>query len=157
MRCLNAQSLSEPIVADSVWPWIVEERKAKAEGDLAMTRKELKADQAAHCLCIYWHCRLQTVMYHWDVPVCTSQIHCLSGATKKHAKKFSIKNFGTPKTPPLDSLCGPFSCILKGKEAPNIKNLRGQGYLGGGVWEGGFLPEFFISMPSFSSGVSDGG
>ena len=25
-----------------------------------------------------------------------------------------------------------FSCVLKGKEAPNIKNLQGQGPLGGG-------------------------
>ena len=38
---------------------------------------------------------------------------------KKHAKKSSIKNFGAPKTPALqNSLCRPFSCILKGKEAP---------------------------------------
>ena len=56
---------------------------------------------------------------------------------KKHAKKFSIKNFGVPKTPPLrNSLCRPFSCILKGKEAPNIKISGVRGPLGW-VWEGG--------------------
>ena len=52
----------------------------------------------------------------------------------KHAKKFSIKNLGAPKNPPRprNSLCRPFSCILKGRDAPNIKNLRRQASLGGG-------------------------
>ena len=59
---------------------------------------------------------------------------------KKHVKNFGIKNFGAPKTPPTrNSLCKPFSCVLKGKKTPNIKNLRGQGSLeGGGSGRGGF-------------------
>ena len=40
--------------------------------------------------------------------------------------------------PPPEILCvGPSSCILQGKEAPNIKNLRGQGSLEGGSGRGG--------------------
>ena len=59
-----------------------------------------------------------------------------SGA-KKHPKKLCIKNFlRPPRPPPRNSLCRPFSCILKGKETPNIKNLRGQGSPEK-VWEGG--------------------
>ena len=58
----------------------------------------------------------------------------LVGCKKKHVKKFSIKNFWAPKTPPPRNSLRPFSCILKGKEVPNIKNLRGRGSLwGGGV------------------------
>ena len=49
----------------------------------------------------------------------------------KHIKNFSIKNFGPPKTPQI-LYVWVFSCILKGKEPPNIKNLRGQGSLLGG-------------------------
>ena len=45
----------------------------------------------------------------------------------KHTKNSSIKNFGAPKKnppPPAEILfVWDFSCILKGKEAPNIKNL----------------------------------
>ena len=72
-----------------------------------------------------------------------------SGAKEKHAKKFSIKNFGAPKTtPPRNPLCRPFSCMLKGKEAPNTKNLRGQmSFWGGGSGRGGFLPKFYLFMP----------
>ena len=67
---------------------------------------------------------------------------------KKHAKKFCIENFGAPKTPPLEILyVALFSCIVKGKEAPNIKNLQGSGVPEGGVWERGFLPKFFMLMP----------
>ena len=69
---------------------------------------------------------------------------------KKHAKKFSIKNFGAPKAPPLrNSLCRPFSCILKGKEAPNIKNSWGQGvpWGGGGLEGGGFCPNSLCLCP----------
>ena len=56
----------------------------------------------------------------------------INKAQIKHIKNFSIKNFGPPKTPPQNSLCLGFSCILKGKEPPNIKNLRGQGVPFGG-------------------------
>ena len=45
----------------------------------------------------------------------------------KYTKNFSIKDL------PRIHYVG-FSCVLKGKEPPNIKNLRGQGSLGG---EGG--------------------
>ena len=54
---------------------------------------------------------------------------------KQHAKKFSVKNCRGPQDlPPFKLLYvwGLFSCILKGKEAPNINNLQGQGS-GGGV------------------------
>ena len=57
---------------------------------------------------------------------------------KEHAKKFSIKNLGAPQDspPPRNSLRGPSSSIPKGKEAPNIKNSRGQGSLQGGSGRG---------------------
>ena len=84
--------------------------------------------------------------YHWHWHHC--QINSPSGA-KKHAKKFSIKNLGAPKTPlPGNSSCRPFSCILKGKEAPNIKNSRGQGFFwGGGLGRGGFCPNSLCLCP----------
>ena len=57
-----------------------------------------------------------------------------SKAQIKHIKNFSIKNFGPPEAPPPQNFLyvWAFSCILKGKEPPNIKNLRGQGSLLGG-------------------------
>ena len=49
---------------------------------------------------------------------------------KKHAKKFSIKNFGAHKPPPpQNSSCRPFSCSKH-------KDLRGQGSLEGGSGRG---------------------
>ena len=62
---------------------------------------------------------------------------------KKAREEIQHKEFCGPQDPPpRNSLCRPFSCILKGKEAPYIKNLRGEG-LGGG----GFLHKFFMFMP----------
>ena len=68
----------------------------------------------------------------------------------KHAKNFSIKNFG-PLTPPLKFfMLGLSPEFSKGKEAPNIKNLRGQGSLAGGGGLGqGFHAKFFVFMPFF--------
>ena len=67
----------------------------------------------------------------------------------KHTKNFSIKNFGAPKTPPLEILyVWAFSCVLKGKEAPNIKNLQGSWALLGGGLGGGTLV-----FRSFENGV----
>ena len=56
----------------------------------------------------------------------------------KHTKNFSIKNFGAPKTPPSEILyVWAFPCVLKGKETPNIKNLKGSwGPLAGGSRRG---------------------
>ena len=57
---------------------------------------------------------------------------------KKAREDIQHKEFWGPQKPPLrNSLRRPFSCSLKGKEAPNIKNLRGQGSLGGGGLGGG--------------------
>ena len=70
----------------------------------------------------------------------------------KHIKNFSIKDFGPPMTPPPEILyVWAFSCILKGKEAPNIKNLRGPGSLerGGGLG-GGCPAKFFMCLCLFS-------
>ena len=65
------------------------------------------------------------------------------GANKTH-KEIQHKEFWAPKEPPPPKkivYVWAFSCILKGKEAPNIKNLWGQGSLGGGGGGlgGGFL------------------
>ena len=63
-----------------------------------------------------------------------------------------MKNFGPPKTPPPEILYfGAFSSILKGKEAPNIKNLWGQGPLGGGGLGRGVLAKLFMFMPFFGA------
>ena len=70
----------------------------------------------------------------------------------KHTKNFSIKNFG-PKNPPSEFLyVWAFPCVLKGKEAPNIKNLKGSwAFWGGGGLGGGFLAKFFMFMPFFGA------
>ena len=72
-----------------------------------------------------------------------------SGA-KKAREEIQHKEFWGPQEPPppRNSLCRGFSCILKGKEAPNIKNLWGQESLGRGVWEGGgFCPNSLSLCP----------
>ena len=66
---------------------------------------------------------------------------------RKHPKKFCIKNVPGPQDPPLEILYVGLFPILKGKEAPNIKNLRGQG----SPEEGGFLPKFLMFMLFFGS------
>ena len=65
------------------------------------------------------------------------------GGQIKHTKNFSIKNFGAPKTPPLEIFyVWVFSCVLKRKEAPNIKNLRGSGV----PWRGGLVGNGQVSL-----------
>ena len=60
---------------------------------------------------------------HWCIHVL---VH--SSGSKEAREEIQHKEFWGPQdTPPRHSFCRPFSCILKGKEAPNIKNLRGQG------------------------------
>ena len=44
-----------------------------------------------------------------------------------------------------------FSCVLKGKKAPNIKNLQGLGAPWRGGLGGGFLAKFFMFMPFFGA------
>ena len=72
---------------------------------------------------------------HLDVESIRGQI--------KHTKNFSIKRFGSPKPPPKILYVWAFSCVLKRKEAPNIKNLRGKGSLEMGSRRG-FLAKFFV-------------
>ena len=57
---------------------------------------------------------------------------------------------GHPETPPPFEILyvALFPVFWKGKEAPNKKNFWGQEALeGGGVWEGGFMPKFFMFVP----------
>ena len=71
---------------------------------------------------------------------------------KKHAKKFSIKNFGAPKTPPLEILYVGLLLVFKGKRGLKHKEFAGSGVpLGGGLGGGGVLPKFFLFMPFFGS------
>ena len=74
---------------------------------------------------------------------------------KKHAKKFSIKYIGAPKTPPpRNSLCRPSSCILKGKRGPKQKEFAGRGVPWGGVLGGRVLAKLFIGETGlYANGV----
>ena len=62
---------------------------------------------------------------------------------KRHAKKSKKKSFGAPKTPPLKFL------YSDGKRDPNIKNLRGEGSLGGGPCRTGCLCPSSLCLCSF--------
>ena len=82
-------------------------------------------------------------VFRGQAPI-TSSAHCfmtrycqqISGA-KKAREEIQHKEFWGPQDPPpQNSLCRPFSCILKGKRGPNINNLRDQGSPGGGLGEG---------------------
>ena len=78
---------------------------------------------------------------------------------KKAREEIQHKEFWGPQDPPppFEILyVGLVGSILKGKEAPNIKNSQGQGSLGGEVWKGGFLPKFFVFMPFFFFGCASG-
>ena len=79
-----------------------------------------------------------------DVPSCNPLIRC-----KKSTRRNSAYRILAPPRPPppRNSLCMPFSCILKGKEAPNIKNLRGQALLEGGSGRGGSCPNSLCLCP----------
>ena len=74
------------------------------------------------------------------------------GIPKKKGKEG--QGLGPPRPPPFKILCVGLFLFSEGKEAPNIKDLRGQGPLGGGgVWEQRqrFLPKFFTFMLFFGS------
>ena len=75
---------------------------------------------------------------------------CKGKKGSQHIKNFSIKTFG-PQDPPKKILyVWAFSCILKRQEAPNIKNLRGQGSLGGGGSRRGVSGEILYVYAFFS-------
>ena len=90
-------------------------------------------------LCLHqssWICLFQCNATWVTEEATKTNVHSFK-AQIKHIKNFSMKNFGPRRTPPQNCLCLGFSCILKGEEAPNIKNLWGQGYLGGGGFRRG--------------------
>ena len=59
-----------------------------------------------------------------------SSIRC----AKKTREDVQQKNFWDPQDPPLEILCVGLFPVAKGKEAPNMENLRGQGSLGRVSW-----------------------
>ena len=71
----------------------------------------------------------------------------------KHTKKFSIKNFGTPKTAHLNSLCLGFFLCFEEKGGPKHKEFTGvRGPLGGGL--GGGVSGNILYVYAFSRGFS---
>ena len=94
--------------------------------------------------------------WFWVWLLCAPFVIWANGAQMMHdmwQKDFIIENLEPPKTPPPEILyVWAFACILKGKEAPNIKSLQIMGLLGG--VSGNVLRVFWFRGPDLGAACS---